>query len=323
MAFFIAHMRRLFSPQDKWKFIFITAMMAFSALLELLGIGILLGAATIFLAPQSESGMQAARILEVIMPWASAKYRVVWAILAIGVMLTAKNLFALLVVNIQAKFIHAKRNELAQRLYTGFLRADYESFSRLSPDFCYGSFFRLQEMINVILMPSMQILADFMVIILLSATAVVMFPVITISGVCFMAFTALAISFFTRRANRKCGEKSMELSLIENRHYQAGIAGEKTIKCAVKEDFFQQAFAADSTYRSAIAAKLYTLGQLPRLSLESASVLLACAVFAIMVIMDVEKSQILFTFAILTAAIGRILPALSRCNYTIWMKTPA
>ena len=132
MFSFINHLRWLFSPQDKRKFIFIAMLMAFSAILELAGIGILLGATTVFLASDTPAGIKAAQILSFCMPGIAAKYQVAWAIIAIGLLLMLKNLFALLVINIQAKFIFAKRNELAKRLFKG-LFADI--FAYLSQSF--------------------------------------------------------------------------------------------------------------------------------------------------------------------------------------------
>ena len=317
MFSFINHLRWLFSPQDKRKFIFIAMLMAFSAILELAGIGILLGAATVFLASDTPAGIKAAQILSFCMPGIAAKYQVAWAIIAIGLLLMLKNLFALLVINIQAKFIFAKRNELAKRLFKGFLYADYESFSQLYPEYCFGSFFRLNDIGNVILLPTMQVIADVMMIAVLSCAAVIMFPAITLAGTFFMVLTAFAISFFSRRANKKFSEDMFKHTLEENRFCQAGISGEKTIKCAVKEEYFLDRFAGEYKKKNDFACKLYTLGQLPRLSLESASIILAAVVFAVMVFMDAEKSRIMFIFAILTAVISRILPALSRCHYNL------
>ena len=313
----IARMRWIFSPRDKVRFMMIALLMALSALLELVGIGILLGAATLFLSPDSAAGGEVARILARLLPGVRESYRVAWAICAIGVMLTLKNLFALFIADLQARFIFAKRNDLARRVFSGFIHADYESYARLSPDFCFGTIFRINDMGNLVLLPAMQVLADVMVIGILAAASVALFPVITVSGIAAMAVSAAAVYAFTSRANRSCGEQRLREELAENKYRMIGIAGEKTIKCAAKEDFFLDAFTRAYRSVSRFARKLYTLGQLPRLSLESAAVLLACGVFAVMVVTERPATEILLTFAVLTAAVSRILPALSRCHYNL------
>ena len=317
MKSFIFQLRRLFTPRDKRKFIGIAVLMAFSALLELAGIGLLLGAATVFLSPGSAAGEKINLLMAQFLPGTSANMRIVLAITAIALLLAAKNIFALLIVNIQSKFIFAKRWELASRMYKSFLHADYESFTRLPADFCIGSFTRLIDMGNLVLIPGIQILADIMVIGVLTITAVWLFPAVSLSGIAFMVLAAAVTTLLNHRANKQYGEKLLSASLEENCIRQAGIMGEKTIKSAAKEGFFLQHFDLTFAKMNEFARKLYVLGQIPRLSLETAAILLAGSVFVTMLLLDVDKTEILLTFAVLTAAVGRILPALSRCNYNL------
>ncbi|MBO5668042.1 MAG: ABC transporter ATP-binding protein [Lentisphaeria bacterium] len=317
MRSFISHLRWLFAPHDKRKFIFIALLMAVSALMELAGIGVLLGAATLFLSPASEAGQHFSSIIAAVLPGLPEKWRVAVAVSAIGILLAGKNVFALWIINVQSKFMFAKRSELARRLYSGFLYSDYEYFSRLSPDYCFNIFNRLTDVGNQILLPSMQVLADFLVIGIISLMAIVLFPLITISGIISMLLIAAVTGLLGRKINSLYGRKMLQESLTENRIRQAGIMGEKTIKSMAKEAFFLDRFAKAYNSVNNYACKLYTFGQLPRLVLESAYILLAGAAFCIMLISGVDKTQILLTFAILTAAVSRILPALSRCHYNL------
>ena len=66
MKTFFSQLRWLFPPQDKRKFIFIAMLMAFSALMELAGIGVLLAAATLFLSPENPAGKNAAEREQII-----------------------------------------------------------------------------------------------------------------------------------------------------------------------------------------------------------------------------------------------------------------
>jgi len=317
MKSFIDQLRWLFDPKDKRKFISITFLMALSALLELLGISILLGAAAVFLSPQSEIACRTSQIMAALLPGIPERYHIALAIAAIGILLAAKNIFAAWIVSLQSRFIFAKRNELAKRLFKTYLSADYETFFRLSNDYCFSSFNSLTEMGNLVLLPSMQVLADVMVIAILTFAAVYLYPVISLSGIGFMLLTALTVSTISGRANKKYGRQLLEYSLIESRMRQTGICGKKTISCAAKSNFFLEKFVVSHQNLNDIYRKLYNLGQLPRLSLESASVLLAGGVFAVMILLEVPHSEIMLTFAILTAVIGRILPAISRCHYNL------
>ena len=317
MKSLLSQLRWLFTPQDKRKFIFIAMLMALSALLELAGIGVLLAAATVFLSPESSAGIAAADYLARLLPQFQPEIRIAAAIGAIGILLAAKNLFAFFIVRLQSRFIFAKRDEVAHRIYKRFLNADFESFSQLSPDYCFASFTRLNEVGNMVLLPLMQLFADILVVAILTIASVLMFPKVSISGILFMLFVAGVVQFLTRRINQKNGERLLEASLEENRLRQTGIAGEKSIKCAAKEEFFLEKFGRSYAKTGSLFCKLYAFGQIPRLALESASILLACAVFIVMLTNGIPKAEILLTFAVLTAVVGRILPALSRGYYNL------
>ncbi|MBE6357798.1 MAG: ABC transporter ATP-binding protein [Lentisphaerae bacterium] len=317
MKSFIAQLRWLFTPRDKRKFIFIAVLMAFSALLELFGIGILLGAATVFLAPESGLGVTTTGILSRLFPGVPAQYHTALAISGIGLLLAAKNIVAVQIVHIQSKFIFTKRDELAKRLFKTYLCADYKNFSALSTDYCISSFSRLNDMGTLVLLPSMQVLSDILVIALLTVTAVYLYPVVSLSGIVFMLVIAAGVSAATAKANKKYGRQLIVHHIDENRILQAGITGKKTVLCAAKTEFFIEKFAVANRDLNRIYRKLYNLGQLPRLSLESASILLVTGVFSVMVILNVPKTDIMLTFAVLTAVIGRILPAMSRCHYNL------
>ena len=317
MKSFIFQIRRLFSPGDKWKFVGITLLMALSALMELAGLGLLLGATTVFLSPGSSAGGKINSLMTQLLPGITGDMRVIIAVSAIALLLAAKNIFALLIVDIQAKFIFAKRQELASRLYKVFIHADYESYTRLPADFCIGSFTRITYIGNLVLLPAMQIVADLLVIAVLTASTIWLFPMVSLAGITFMLLAAAVTTLLNNRANKHCGEKFLTAELAENSIRQTGIMGEKTIKSAAKETFFLNRFDLASSRMNNLARKLYVLGQIPRLSLETAAIILACGVFITMLLFNVDKTTILLTFAVLTAVVGRILPALSRCNYNL------
>lgn len=317
MKSFLSQLRWLFSPQDKRKFIFIAMLMSLSALLELAGLGVLLAAATVFLSPASAAGQTVTDFLDRLMPGIQPDIRIAATIGIIGILLTAKNLFAFFIIHIQSRFVFAKRNEMAHRIYQKLLHADFESFNQLSPDFCFNIFTRSSDICYQILLPCMQLLADIMAIAILAGTSIIMFPQVTIGGIIFMLLVTGAVQFMTHRVNRRNGELLLASSLEENRLRQAGIAGKKTIKCAAKEQFFLDKFDYSYAKTGRFSCKLYTLGQVPRLVLESASALLACGVFILMLSNGIPKAEILLTFAVLTAAVSRILPALSRGHYSL------
>lgn len=317
MKTFINQIRWLFSPQDKRKLVGLSLLMALSALLEMAGLGLLLGAAALFLTPQNPAAGQLQQMSAALLPGIPENGRIALTVGAIALLLAGKNLFALWIVKLQSRFIAAKQSELAQRLFDSFLDTDYETFKSRPPELSFSGISRIYQLTYTVLLPGLQIVADIMVIVVLSGCALGLFPLITGSATLFMILIAATVSWIIKKANRRIARQALEYELAENRVRHIGISGAKAVKSFHAGKFFSGKFS--SLYRSYAGCfgKLYTLGQVPRLTLESAAVITAAGVFCVLLLSGMPRSQIMLTLAVLTAAVARLLPALSRCHYNV------
>jgi ABC-type bacteriocin/lantibiotic exporter with double-glycine peptidase domain len=317
MRKFFGQLRWLFSPRDKKNFVLLSVLMALSALLEMAGLGMLVGAATLFLSPDTPAAQQVNDFLLKALPDISEPGRIIIAVAVIALLLAGKNLFALWIVRKQSKFIAAKQSELAERLFKTYLYAENEAFTRLMPDECFSNITRITTLCSQILLPAVQIFADLLVITALTVTALWLFPWITLLSACFMFISAGSIALLTRKINQHTGKKFMAADLRENRTRHTGIFGKKNINITNSENFFLHRFAGDYREIAGLFGKLYTLGQVPRLALETLAVLTAAGLFCVLLFSGMPKAEILIVFAVLTAAVARMLPALSRCHYNL------
>ncbi len=315
MKRFLAQLRWLFSPRDKKSFLLLALLMAVSALLEMAGIGLLLAAAALFLSPQAPVSTRAEEILNRFMPEVSGNVMVVAVIGGIALLLVLKNLFALWIVDLQGRFVTGKQTEVAGRLFDTYIYSESEIFRHIAPDKAFADISRITQLSNLILLPGMQIIADFLVIMVLFGTMLGLFPLITVGSLLFMLSAAVIIGMIAKKLNRRVGEEYLWCENERNRIAMTGIAGEKCIKTAAAEKFFSGKFLSAYRKYASCQQKLYTLGQIPRFTLESAAVVTAAGIFSIMLAAGVPQPEIMLVLAVLTAAVARILPALSRCHY--------
>ena len=300
MKTLIAQLRRLFSPADKRKFIFIIMLMTISGVLELAGIGLLVGAVKIFLSPADHR-----------------KTTILIGIAAVALLLVLKNLFALLIINIQARFIRNKQHDLTERYFRACLNSSYLYYTAHTPSQFSGNIERILRMFDNFITPAMQLCADTVVILFLAAAAIYFLPWITIAGVAFMFFSSGTLYLFSRRLDRKLGAKRQLLDEAENKLRISALLGWLQIKSAGGEKIFSQRYSRLTGEICRNAASAYTLGQIPRLSLETCAIILACGIFAILFVCNVPMDQILLSFAVIVATLSRLLPALSRFSYNL------
>ena len=312
----IAQLRKLFTPKDKKRLLGVTMLMALAAFGEMLGLGLLIGMVALFLSPDL---LEKYPMVKSVFQWSklSWNYFVICWIAAAGIALGLKNLFALFVVHVQSKFIYEKQNDLVCRLYRIYLLAPYR-FSlehTLAERRAYME--RTAYVSQSILLPLMQTLADSIVIFALGASMFFLIPWSSLFCLIFMVGIGLGIYYLTRSANGRMGRRLQEAKTALGGAEHTGLAGIKTVKTMCKEEFFIRKFEVEEKKVASSSQWLYTLGQVPRLSLETVALLLLLVLFIILLLQGKRADEILLVFSVIIAVMARVLPALSRCNYNI------
>ena len=312
----IAQIRKLFMPKDKKRLLGVSLLMALSALGEMLGLGLLIGMIALFLSPDLLEKYPIVKELYQISSLSWNAFVICWISVA-GVALALKNIFALFVVYVQSKFIFDKNKELVCRLFSTYLQTSY----RFSLDNTLaeraGYVGRARQISQGILLPLMQILADGIVILVL---CIAMFSVIPLAAVlCFAVMFCFGVGVYwlTRSANVKVGKRYHEAMISLGIAEHTGFAGVKIVKAMCREKFFIRKFKDEEKNVARASVHLYTLGQIPRLALESVALVLLLVLFIILLQQGKSPDEILLLFSVIIAAMARILPALSRCNYNM------
>lgn len=312
----VAQIRSLFTPKDKRRLLCVSLLMAIAAMGEMLGLGLLISMIALFLSPDL---LEKYPIVKDIFQWSKLSWNgfvICWISVA-GAALALKNLFALFVVYIQSKFIFDKSYDLVCRMFSTYLQASYR-FSLNHALAERGAYIgRARQVSQGILLPLMQILADGIVILVL---CVAMFSVLPGSAVlCFIFMFAMGagIYWLTRSVNGRIGRYFQDVLVARELAEHTGFAGVKTIKTMCREAFFIRRFSCEEKKVTNASMWLYTLGQIPRLSLETVALLLLLVLFIVLLRQGRRSDEILLLFSVIIAAMARILPALSRCNYNM------
>ena len=213
----LSRLRWIFSPRDKKMFLLLAVLMAFSALLEMAGLGMLVGAAALFLSPENPAAQQLNDISRNCLPGIPENWCIAAAISAVALLLIGKNIFAFAIIRLQIKFTTGIQQNLAERLFNVYLHARNEEFSKLAPAECINHISRVYNLCNQILMPAMQMLADILVVITVTLAALILFPGVTLLSTLFMAATAGTLSKLTKKANMRAGKNFLEAELKENK----------------------------------------------------------------------------------------------------------
>ena len=300
----------LLAPAERRRAIFCILAMLFLAVLELAGVGLLLGIVALFL----DSGGEVLKFWNHLGVEDQSTALGLSAAL-VAVLFIVKNLLMLLAIRMESSFVFDTQSAWSSRLYEAMLRGKFPEVSMLSNADCALRLSRVMRICDKVLLPALQIVADAILVVVLALASAFFLPLLTLSGILFLAISFLAVNFIFRKINRNCGVEAAAADAQSSNAALDGFGALREVKVFDKVDFFARKYAALQDRASQLAGKLYTLGQLPRLFLESFSLIFLLAVFVILLLTGTAQGKILLIFSAIIALLSRLLPAFSRIHY--------
>ena len=313
----LQELRILLTRRDKFRLAGLTLLTTVAAAWEVAGIGLMIPVVAAVVNPELlEQNRYLAIFYELSPVKEHRSFMIFTALLVVG-NFALKNVFYYWVLHLQSKLIYSKQHELNVRLFRQYVTADYKLLSQVPAAELNARCGRVAMACEGTLLPLLLFFSDLLVVLALIAALLWFMPLYLTAAALLLVILALAFYLPFRRVN---GRLSSQYALQDNLVQQDKLTafnGMKAVKTANCEDFFIDRFSVNSKKLADVSGSIYRIGQLPRLWLEFLAVCLAMGIFAAMVLGNVAASSIILSFALLVAAIGRMLPALSRMQYNM------
>ena len=313
----LGKLRKLFSRGEKARFAWIVVLMTVMAALEIAGLGLLMPLVALFTKPEL---LEQNRYLRFMSDWPLFTDRncfLIFVCTAAVAVYLFKTLLSLLVIRLQSHFIARKQRDLCDRLYRKVMNSSYDFHLVHGSGELVTMMSRAVDLGTELLFPLMLLLTDLVTVAALSLVLVVLMPTVTFSCVAVLTILGAAVYFPLRSLNARVGREQAQGELESRRRMLSGFFGAKAAKAMRREEFFTSAYAAALDAWLPLRARLFELGQLPRLSMELIAIVTALGVFAAMALAGVPAGTLLLSFSMLLAAMSRLLPAFSRIHYNM------
>ena len=313
----LGKLRKLFSRGEKVRFAWIVVLMTVMAALEIAGLGLLMPLVALFTKPEL---LEQNRYLRFMSDWPLFADRNCFLISICTAAVTVylfKTLLSLSVIRMQSRFIARKQRDLCDRLYRKVMNSSYDFHLVHGSGELVTMMSRAVDLGTELLFPLMLLLTDLVTVAALSLVLVVLMPMVTFSCVAVLTILGAAVYFPLRSLNARVGREQSQGELESRRRMLSGFFGAKAAKAMRREEFFTSAYESALDAWLPLRAKLFELGQLPRLSMELIAIVTALGVFAAMALAGVPAGTLLLSFSMLLAAMSRLLPAFSRIHYNL------
>ena len=313
----LGKLRILLSPADKWRLVGIVVLMVFMAAQEIVGLGLLMPLVALFTKPEL---LTQNRILRFMSTWPIFSERRIFLlsiVAAVIVLYLFKTLMVVVVIRLQSRFIVRQQKALCDRLYRRVMNAPFSFHLRHGSGELVTMMSRAVGLGGDLLFPMMLLATDFVMVTALSLVLVLLMPGVTLSCVAVFAVLGAAVYLPLRSLNIRIGALQAKGELESRRRMLGGFFGAKSAKAMHREKYFTDSYAAALDSWLPHGARLFALGQLPRLSMEFIAIITALGVFAAMALAGIPDGTLLLSFSLLIAALSRMLPAVSRIHYNL------
>ncbi len=305
------------SPREKIKFYGIVMMMIFGALMELVGIGLIMPVVALLTNP---SLMDQNRYLGIVRDFinpSSTKSFILVLCVAIAVVYALKNIFLAVMTYAQTRFVYAKAASVSKVLFDKYVNAPYTFHLKRNPSDLLSNFQLIDRVYSGILLSALMLVTEAFVIALIFLMLMFFTPAVTAGVVVVSALTLLGMYYPFKNYNYKLGIRLKNYMEATNRNIMQSISGIKEIKVGCLENRFSSINEHNQIEVKNAETEQYFTAQIPSFLIEILLVLCAMGVLVVFVLSDMASTSIILKLSLVAAALMRLMPSFSRIQYNL------
>ena len=310
-------LRFILTPRDKKRLLGLSFLSTLAALWEVAGIGLMVPVVAAVVNPELLEQNGLLKTFYQLSPCTNHRSFMLFSALLVVVNFGLKNFYSYLLIRLQSYFIFQRQHELSVRLFSLLMQGEYACLLGNPPSELCARVQRVKIACEGTLLPMMLLGSDALAVAALTAALFFFMPLSLMAALAALLVLAWAFYLPFRRVNSRLSADYVKYNTLTLQDVMTGFNGMKAVKSSGCEDYVIDRFRKHITDGAQVDMRIFSLGQIPRLGLEFLAVALAMGIFIGMIAGNVASGTIVLNFALLIAAMGRILPALSRMHYNL------
>ncbi|RKD23176.1 ABC transporter [Ammoniphilus oxalaticus] len=304
---------RMFNKKEKKKLLIIFFMIFVAAILETVGIGLIVPFVTIVTEPSLiQEQAILAYVYDLFQFQSTTTYMIFLVVLLLSVFVI-KNLYLLLFNYIQNRVILNQQTSLSQRLLKVYLTKPYVfHLQQNSAVLLRNVNSEVPKVFQGIIMSAFQLFTEILVIVCILALLLITSPTATLVAAVLLAGS---VSIFFRVFRKKISSLGKEQQAVTSamiKWINQGLGASKEIKVSGKEAFFINAYTKQSHIRAQNSRYLKMLEQAPRLFIETLLVSVVLITMLVIILQGLNTTELVSTMALFAMAAFRLMPSITR-----------
>lgn len=308
---------QLFNKKQKYQLIIIIIMMVIGAVLETIGVSLILPLVSAIMKPELIENNDYVRSICQFFRIPSMKTFIIVMIFALIGVFILKNIYLFIEYNIQYRFICNNRFETQRKLISSYIQRPYEYFLSINTAEVERVVMGDVREAFGLLTTLLSFMTEVIICLALVMTIIIIDPVMAISIAIILTAVLFLITKAIKPALRKAGILFHDNSISTHKWLLQSITGIKELKITGKESYFIDQFSKYGKDSIEAEKTNYILGTVPRLTIEAMSISGMLGVVAILLIRGRGLDSMLPQLSAFAMAAVRILPSANRMSTAI------
>lgn len=291
------------------QFPLVAMAMVLGAAFEVIGISLVIPLLDII----SGSKNQATDFLEAYFEIKNEQRVALYSVIAFAVIYLLKGTYLSALAWINARFSYLVRADISNKLMENYLLAPYEfHLQKNSAQLIRNLTTESYQLVAFVLNPVMVIVSEAFVVIAVGIFLLAVEPIGTVGVMGLLIILSYAFQLFLGGYSKRIGEKRQRADGMIIQNSQESLGGIKDVKILGKEVSFLKEFKKYNFISSDSSAKRNTIGQLPRMYLETIGVIAFSILILYFIARGDDFSEVIPVLAVFALAAFRLLPSANR-----------
>ncbi|WP_431800750.1 ABC transporter ATP-binding protein [Halobacillus andaensis] len=313
MKIIISKLLSLFDKREKRKLLLLFFMMVVAALLETIGIGLIVPFVGLVTNPDHIHENDFLSFIYNFLNFSSNTSFVIFAVCIMLSIFILKNLYLLLFNYSQYRVILNQQVKLSRKLFKEYLTKPYTfHLQRNTSNLLRNVNSEVPKVFQGIIMSSFQLLTELLVITFILVLLLFNSLVSTITSFVLLGGSVFIFFKVFREKISRLGKEQQKVSGSMIKWVNQGLGASKVVKVSGKEKFFIDAYSAESQIKANNSRYMKMLEQVPRLFIETLLVFVVLVTMLIIVLQGKNTTELVSTMALCAMAAFRLMPSITR-----------
>ena len=304
----------ILNREQKKKMAGLGLMIFFGALLEMLGVGLIMPVVEGVMAGDALLEKWYIRLLGNFLPFDTANEWLLFMIAAIIAVFILKNAYLLLQTWAQARFVNKNQSKTISYMLEEYLNRPYEYYLNADIPTVFRTIDGDVPKVFTTLMEFIQLGTEGMVSLVLGLTLLITNPTMTLMLlVIAVGMTVIVIRVLKPTLNR-LGRTSQKIQSQMGKWKRQSIYGIKDVKILNKENFFAGSFGKYSDRNAKLTTNYTVLNNMPRLLIETFSICGILGYLAVCIVNSQDLTELMPQISAFAVAAMRLMPSINRIN---------